>query len=309
MRIEEFRVIPQYPSHGVSEYGLVLSYQSNIILSPYLWDGYWYYDIWTGYTSYAMRASRAVALAWVHNPDPDNLTIVNHIDGVKLNNYRENLEWSSYSQNNYHAVDSGLRNDSIPCNVRDFFDGSVYYFASKSQACDFMGLPKNTPSESLNPRMFGKLLQDRYEYRQAGDNTPWFYESRQELVPPSRYMVTVQYPDGRCEEIYSSAVLMQRFGLYGSSSKSIPNLVSYANSLYSDVKFTCRDSYQEDRNLIIKPYNSAAMRIHATNGKDNLNFDTLTKTAEYFNVDRSVINLRVQTGRDFNGWTFTTQPG
>lgn len=309
MKVEEFRVIPQYPNHGVSEYGLVISYQSNILLSPYLWDDYWYYDIWTGHTSYALRASRAVALAWVHNPDPSNLLLVNHIDGVKLNNYWENLEWVSYSENNYHAVNTGLRNDNIPCFVRDFFGGAIYYFASRRQACHFMGLSLDTPNEYLKPKMFGKLLKDRYEYRQAGDNTPWFYESRQELVPPSRYMVSVQYSDGRCEEIYSTSELLQRFGLYGSNSKAIPNLVSFANSLYSDLKFTYRDSYNEDRNLITRPYNSAAMRIHAANGVEELNFDTLTKAAKYFNVDRSVINLRVQTGRDFNGWTFTTQPG
>lgn len=309
MRIEDFRVIPQFLTHGVSEYGLIVSFQTSNLLSPYLWDDYLYYDLWNGCTSVAVRASRAVAQAWVYNPDPINLTIVNHIDGVKLNNYRENLEWSSHSQNNYHAVNSGLRNDNIPSLVRDFFDGKVYCFGSMAQAAEFMGFPKCTHIETLKPKMFGKLLQGRYEYKQAGDNTPWFYENREELVPPSRYMVVVEYSDGKCEEIYSNSELIKRFGLYGSGSKSIPNLVNYANSLYSDLKFTCRDSYSETKNLIVKPHNSAAMRITASNGTDRLDFDTLTKTAEYFNVDRSVINLRVQTGRDFNGWTFTTQPG
>ena len=308
MKIEEFRVIPQFPNHGVSEYGLILAYQSGTILSPYYWDEYWYYDLWTGKGSSAMRASRAVALAWVPNPDPVNLILVNHIDGVKLNNYRENLEWSSYSQNNYHAVNTGLRSDNTPCYIRDFTDGSIKYFASKSQACVFLGLPENTSTEALKPKMFGKLLLNRYEFKQAGDNTPWFYENRQELVPPSRYMVTVEHSDGKTEEIYSNREMLRRFGLYAAESKAIPSLVEHANSLHVDKKFTYRDSYHEEQNLKHKPYQSAAMKVYATNGKDNLSFDTLTQSATYFNVDRSVINLRLQNGRDFNGWTFTTQP-
>lgn len=44
---------------------------------------------------------RAVAMAFI--PNPNNLPEVNHIDGDKLNNRAENLEWVSKQQNQYHA--------------------------------------------------------------------------------------------------------------------------------------------------------------------------------------------------------------
>jgi len=51
------------------------------------------------------RIHRLVAEAFI--PNPDNLPEVNHIDGVKLNNCVENLEWTSRSANMLHAYSIG----------------------------------------------------------------------------------------------------------------------------------------------------------------------------------------------------------
>jgi len=42
---------------------------------------------------------RMVATAFVHNPDPETFTVVDHIDGDKLNNHYTNLEWVTQSEN------------------------------------------------------------------------------------------------------------------------------------------------------------------------------------------------------------------
>lgn len=72
----------------------------------------------SGYHSYSLtlpdgskkRCSthRLVALAYIPNDDK-NKNQINHIDGNKLNNNVENLEWVTQSENQRHAVENELR--------------------------------------------------------------------------------------------------------------------------------------------------------------------------------------------------------
>lgn len=54
-----------------------------------------------------LSVHRLVCLTY--HPNPLNLPQVNHKDGNKLNNHKDNLEWSTRSDNQLHAIRTGLQ--------------------------------------------------------------------------------------------------------------------------------------------------------------------------------------------------------
>lgn len=66
------------------------------------------------------KVHRLIAEAFIDNPN--NLPIINHKDGNKLNNSIDNLEWCDYSYNNKEAYRQGLRERNlkwiVECNKR-----------------------------------------------------------------------------------------------------------------------------------------------------------------------------------------------
>lgn len=78
------------------------------ILTPLLdKDGYTYVSICSFGSKTKIKIHRAVALAFV--PNPDNKAEVNHLNGIKSDNLPGNLEWSTRAGNLKHAKDTGLK--------------------------------------------------------------------------------------------------------------------------------------------------------------------------------------------------------
>ena len=93
--------IKDYLNYYIDECGNVYNDLSKNMLKGSIGEnGYKYYRLSKDNHKKMFYAHRLVAEYFI--PNPDNLPVVNHIDGNKLNNNVNNLEWVSYSENTKH---------------------------------------------------------------------------------------------------------------------------------------------------------------------------------------------------------------
>ena len=106
--MENWKDVPGYEGlYQISNLGNVKSLYSNKILKPSI-DKY-------GYTRFSATKDKIQKTLIIHRlvaklfiPNPNNLPQVNHKDGNKKNNCKNNLEWCTDSDNKKHAYKTGL---------------------------------------------------------------------------------------------------------------------------------------------------------------------------------------------------------
>jgi len=84
-----------------------------------------------GQKSYAVH--RLVTMAFL--PNPEKLSSVNHINGIKTDNRLKNLEWCTRSENQIHATVTGLRKQA-----KRVIDGKGNVYMSAGDAARKLGV-------------------------------------------------------------------------------------------------------------------------------------------------------------------------
>ena len=112
----------------------------------------YYVNLRKNHTCNVRSVHRLVAETFIDNPFA--LPTVNHKDGNKHNNKVTNLEWVSYSENNIHAIENGLRIPRGTCVRQMNFNGSVVTeFKSVSEASRVTGIGRSVISHCVNGRI------------------------------------------------------------------------------------------------------------------------------------------------------------
>ena len=101
-------------NYQVSTHGRIKLFNGRITFGHKNYNGYMFINI----NNKTFQVHRLVAFALIYNDDPENKTVVNHIDESKTNNKLENLQvklklhkgWCTPSQNTQHSIDRKKQN-------------------------------------------------------------------------------------------------------------------------------------------------------------------------------------------------------
>lgn len=106
-----FKTIQSHPKYEINKLGVIRDKLKFKIKSQYVGStGYYMVSFSTKNKSKPFRVHRLLAMCFV--PNPHNKPHINHIDGNKLNNSIDNLEWVTHKENMRHAFRTGLANNS-----------------------------------------------------------------------------------------------------------------------------------------------------------------------------------------------------
>ena len=107
MDAEIWVTITACPEYEVSTHGRVRNRKRNKIkVLSQRRNGYLQTTLFVDHTPRYRLVHRLVAEAFVANPR--HKKCVNHIDGVKINNHQNNLEWVTAQENTQHGLAMGL---------------------------------------------------------------------------------------------------------------------------------------------------------------------------------------------------------
>lgn len=100
--------IKGYENYVINEIGEIFNSKTGQAKKPTLAsNGYYLISLYKNNKPKYFHVHKLLAESFIENPH--DLPIVNHKDGIKVNNNLDNLEWSTYSHNNQHAYDTGLK--------------------------------------------------------------------------------------------------------------------------------------------------------------------------------------------------------
>lgn len=104
---EKWKKIKGFDKYLISNKGKVKSlYKNRVLIGGCNSNGYKTVSLTKDKKIYTLQVHRLIALHFI--PNPKHKKTVNHIDGNKINNKLENLEWNTYSENRIHAIKTGL---------------------------------------------------------------------------------------------------------------------------------------------------------------------------------------------------------
>lgn len=122
------------------------------------------------------------ALCLVFKPYPNNVDsiTVNHKNGIPGDDRLDNLEWATYSENSFHAHETGLIKLSTPVLVKDIFKETITEYYSIAECARNLKVNTSAIFNRIQKSEFGKMFSDGTQIKLKSDKRPWVVISNPE---------------------------------------------------------------------------------------------------------------------------------
>lgn len=135
--------IPELSNYRISKNGNVFSKHSNKYIKSRVLNGYNVIDLCNNGKIKTYTVHRLLAQTFIENPN--NYTVVNHINENKLDNKLANLEWVTQKEN----VNKSSKITSHPRKVLQIYEDNVFIlYDSLTEAAEEVGLTRHAISKA-----------------------------------------------------------------------------------------------------------------------------------------------------------------
>lgn len=302
---KEFRVIPRFPHLAIDRNGILLHVDKKTY--PYCATGgnreYIYYTIRDPMVTdhrIVVSLHRLLAMAWIPNDDWENKIIVDHIDGDKLNNSLNNLQWVSHSENIKRGVILRSK-DMVFCRKVNEF--TVHTFRSLLECSKFIGRSQINPV--LTPIRPGRVWKGKNGSFYIS-YTPEDLQKRYELEPDPKY-VARRNSGVEAFNIYSKEILYFDTPKEASSELGL-GITSVMNRLYrediskSPLKgWLVRPRSDSDWDFTVKYRESYPKKciLEDVDKGVKMKFPSIKQAGKFLRTSNHVINKHVKSGKPF----------
>lgn len=305
----KFRLIPHVPVYAISEIGEVLDIAENVLVKQTVRTNY--LVVGHPYNGRIYNVHRLVALTWNENDDFIAKPIVNHLDHNKLNNNTNNLEWSSFSDNGRHAIESGLSPQAEAYLVLDLETNEEKVFYSVTTLSAYVGLNTIPHLSSRVAKHSQYVLMKRYIIKSTENKKPWIKDIDSNNNHVSRNASTagiIEAKNIETGEVITGTV--SELSVKLNINRDTLDGLRRKYKQHNDYGYVFRDpSYMSWDNIRVVAHVLKPKQILAINVKTNENvlFKSLREASRFLSCDKKNISRRLNTGEEYKSYIFKTQ--
>ncbi|MDQ6990770.1 MAG: HNH endonuclease [Mariprofundaceae bacterium] len=302
---KEFRLIPRFPRYSVKRDGTLyyLPKEKTYNVKPTYLEGEPYYPTHTIRGSNAARRIHVlVASAWVDNPDPSKLLIVDHIDGDKSNCNSSNLRWVDFTGNNNAKIDQGLSKQAIAVKVRNMDTNEVSEYPSIRRACSFIGRSAiDTVADPLTNGRVWITSTGKYEILPVVGFTEWSYiDKSPTMTRNQKVTITITHPDRSTIVLTSLEDFTNKIFNGRKSADRIDTAIEITRNRFPD------SAIEVTRYDVSASY----LALNMSTGKEYIR-ETRVELGKLTKVPKSSLgkSIRANGCVSYNGWAFKENDG